>query len=281
MKLSRPPARLRIARTAAEAAHVAPRTEAVPRALAGGAPLLGRRRALAALAWPRAFGLACALAPRRAAAAVPTPADWARFADAAYDAARESVRSWQAQAVLRGVVITGASANGGGITGPSLKTPMQAAMRARGVPDDIAKRFAAALAEAWALWHEAVRVPGLPWYPPFASFPGAQAVPTPNVPTPLAALPSAQVGLLTPGALKSRIVAALGSLAQQDGATGAAEKFAQRFGARFAAWAPAVIVRNVIGSGPVPSFRPPLVPAGPVVGGKIVEAPGAFVQPPF
>lgn len=250
---------------------------------AGVPPRAGRRRVLATLGLVGPVLVAGLLAarPRTAAAAAPTPADWARFADAAYEAAREAVRAWQAQAVLRGVVITGSTATGGRITGPSLKAPMQSAMRARGVPDDIAGRFATAVAEAWAAWHEGVRVPGLAWYPAFASFPGAQAMPTPNVPTPLAALAGAQAGQLAPGALKARIVAHLGPHAPQAGAAGAAEQFAQRFGARFGAWAATLIVRNVIGSGPVPSFRLPLVPAGPVVGGKIVETPGTFVQPPF
>jgi hypothetical protein len=58
------------------------------------------------------------------------------------------------------------------------------------------------------VWHEALRVPGLPWYPAFTSLPGAAALPTPNVPTPLA-------------------------------------------------------------------------PVGPVIGGKVAEAPGACAKPPF
>ncbi|MBI5716430.1 MAG: hypothetical protein HZC37_01940 [Burkholderiales bacterium] len=242
-----------------------------------------RRRALAGLArlalplagWTLMPGLA-------SAAATGSPAQWARWADHAYEGARDAVRHWQTQAVLRGVVINGPAASGGRITGPSLKPLIRGALRDRGgAPDEVAERFAGAVAEAWALWHEAVRVPGLPWYPAFASFPGAQAVPTPNVPTPLAALVSAQAAALSPDALKARIVQHLGAHAQQPGAAAAAEQFAQRFGARFAAWAATVMVRNVIGSGPVPSFKPPAVPAGPVVAGKIAEVPGSFALPPF
>jgi hypothetical protein len=53
---------------------------------------------------------------------------------------------------------------------------------------------AGGLPAAWALWHEALRVPRLLWYPAFTSLPGATAVPTPSVPTPLA-----PVGLVVGG----------------------------------------------------------------------------------
>lgn len=208
--------------------------------------------------------------------ATATPIDWSDWGDAAWQGAQDAVRAWQAQARFRDVLIQGSMAHGGRVAGPSLKTLIKAKMQGRGAPDDAADRFAAAVAEPWKLWHEALRVPGLPWYPAFASFPGAKAVPTPNTPTPLAALTSPQAPQLLPPALKARIVAALGALAHQPGAALAAEQFAQRFGTRFAAWQATVMVAGVVGSGPVPSYRPPRVPAGPVVGGSVADTPGGF-----
>lgn len=227
---------------------------------------------------PRRFvltllGVAPFAASRPATAAAAAWPDWGA---AAWEGAQDAVRAWQAQARFREVVIQGPIANGGHVAGPSLKPPIKAKMQARGAPDDAADRFAGAVAESWKLWHEALRVPGLPWYPAFAGFPGAKAVPTPNTPTPLAALTSAQAPQLQPAALQARIVAALGSLAQQPGAEQAAAQFARRFGARFAAWQATVTVAGVVGSGPVPSYRPPSVPAGPVVGGSVADAPGGF-----
>ena len=39
-------------------------------------------------------------------------------------------------------------------------------------------------------WQDQVTVPGLPWYPAFAAFPGPMAPPMPNIPVPLIACPS-------------------------------------------------------------------------------------------
>lgn len=232
---------------------------------------------------PRRRLMSLALLPLLAAprAAWPSPTSWPAWGDAAWDAVRMAVLQWQQSARLRDVQITGPNAIGGRVVGPSLQTTMAAQMKARGVPTDIAERFAAAVAAAWTSWHEALRVPALPWYPAFAAFPGPNAVPTPNVPTPLSALVSAQEAQLLPPALRNRIVAALGPLAQQPGASAAVEQFAGRFAARFQVWRTVVIVKGVIGSGPVPGFKPPLYPVGPVVGGKVSETPGAFATPPF
>jgi hypothetical protein len=37
------------------------------------------------------------------------------------------------------------------------------------------------------------------------------------------------------------------------------------------------MVTNVLGTGPVPTFAPPYVPVGPVVGGVANMTPGGFV----
>ena len=42
--------------------------------------------------------------------------------------------------------------------------------------------------QQWSTLAQSVWVPGLPWYPSFAAFPGPVAPPTPNVPTPFIAL---------------------------------------------------------------------------------------------
>ena len=228
-----------------------------------------------------ALGLLPLLAQPPRARPSQASAPWAAWGDAAWEGAQAAVRQWQLQAELHDVMIMGPNAIGGHVVGPSLRGLIAARMQARGVPDDVAQRFAGAVAAAWTTWHEALRVPGLPWYPAFAAFPGPKAVPTPNVPTPLAALVSAQASQLAKPALSRRIVAALGPHAQRSGAAAAVEQFAQRFGTRFSPWRAAVVVKGVIGSGPVPSFKPPLAPAGPVVGGKIVETPGVFATPLF
>jgi hypothetical protein len=44
----------------------------------------------------------------------------------------------------------------------------------------------------------------------------------------------------------------------------------------FLLWQTSTMVTNVLGTGPVPTFAPPYVPAGPVVGGTAVMTPGGF-----
>jgi hypothetical protein len=48
------------------------------------------------------------------------------------------------------------------------------------------------------------------------------------------------------------------------------------FGDVVAMWMPLQMVTNVFGRGPVPSFAPPYVPVGSVIGGSIIEAPTHF-----
>ncbi|HUP20980.1 MAG TPA: hypothetical protein VM778_13660 [Gemmatimonadota bacterium] len=49
---------------------------------------------------------------------------------------------------------------------------------------------------------------------------------------------------------------------------------------RFVAWLAQAQVMNVMGSGPVPSYDPPKVPAGSVVGGSC-SGKGVLTGPPF
>jgi hypothetical protein len=61
-------------------------------------------------------------------------------------------------------------------------------------------------------WQGQVTVPGLPWYPAFAAFPGPQAPPMPNVPTPLIACVSAKVtDIMAPMQMKSEMDSAFDS----------------------------------------------------------------------
>ncbi len=68
--------------------------------------------------------------------------------------------------------------------------------------------------------------------------------------------------------LAQRIIARLGS----DGASGVAQNavkaFAADIAARFTAFLGKAVIVNIMGSGPVPNFKPPMAPVGPVVNGS-------------
>ena len=55
------------------------------------------------------------------------------------------------------------------------------------------------------------------------------------------------------------------------------DKFAEGFCMVFDIWKASTMISNVMGTGPVPTFAPPFVPVGPVVGGFLVPAPGVFI----
>ncbi len=55
------------------------------------------------------------------------------------------------------------------------------------------------------------------------------------------------------------------------------EALAEAFEQAFQFWTATTMVTNVMGTGPVPTFAPPYVPVGPVVGGVGTMTPGGFM----
>jgi peptidoglycan hydrolase-like protein with peptidoglycan-binding domain len=187
--------------------------------------------------------------------------------------------SWKVSAAFAGIVVNSLTASGspGCLTGPALAPLMTTRLGTLGGDDRaIATAAAQGIGANFAAWQNGVTVPGLPWYPAFAAFPGAVAPPMPNVPSPFVALVSAGLaGMTNPVSLEAAMAAA------------AATSLRERAKAAFASIAPQVIVafqvkilasqvKGVLGSGPVPTFAPPFVPVGPVLGGTAFSPPGAL-----
>jgi hypothetical protein len=132
-------------------------------------------------------------------------------------------------------------------------------------------------------WQDQVTVPGLPWYPAFAAFPGPMAPPMPNIPTPLIACPSAQMTeIVMPDSMKSEMCSALdGGLKDKDPDKhyeSLFEAIATVLALSFVMWLPMQQVMLVLGKGPIPTFAPPFVPVGPVVGGDNIPTPGHLMS---
>lgn len=189
------------------------------------------------------------------------------------------VAAWSqfhAAGVLTGVVIQGQMATGGQAGCPSLEPFVVAHSSAAGSGAwemQIRQQVAKAFASCWKRMVDGIRVPGLPWYPSFASFAGAMAPPTPNVPTPIASV------IMDPSALSAAYLKlTLGNALQgkMDFHAQFSEALATGIEAAFQMWKVTTMVTRVLGSGPVPSFAPPAVPSGPVVGGVGNMAPGGF-----
>ena len=128
-------------------------------------------------------------------------------------------------------------------------------------------------------WQGQVMVPGLPWYPAFAAFPGPMAPPMPNVPMPLITCVSSKMtSIIMPDDMTSAMDDALDSSMKDKDPDkqyhALHDAIATVLSLAFLMWLPSQQVMLVLGKGPIPTFAPPFVPVGPVVGGDNISAPG-------
>jgi hypothetical protein len=101
------------------------------------------------------------------------------------------------------------------------------------------------------------------------------APPMPNVPVPVIALTQVTAPV-SKSALKGQMIGQLGdptALHHQE----LFDAIADAFEKCFLLWQTSTMVTNVLGTGPIPTFAPPYVPVGPVIGGVGTMVPGGFV----
>ena len=204
--------------------------------------------------------------------------EYKMFIDSLTDAVKYSWDLWKLQAKFVGLKIMGPTAIGtpGCLDGPSLESNIKNAPSVvawTGAHAQMRDAFAAGLQNSWVEWQRLVTVPGLPWYPAFAAFPGPMAPPMPNVPTPLIACVSAGMSAMaTPAKLKQNLTQKLAG--KMDFHDQFSDAMAEMIAAAFTLWLPAQMVTQVMGKGPIPTFAPPYVPVGPVVNGDNIAIPG-------
>jgi hypothetical protein len=105
------------------------------------------------------------------------------------------------------------------------------------------------------------------------------APPMPNVPVPLIMCPSAMMSeIISPSSMTSAMDDALDSgMKDKDPDKqyhALHDAIATVLSLAFLMWLPSQQVMLVLGKGPIPTFAPPFVPVGPVVGGDNIAAPG-------
>jgi hypothetical protein len=202
------------------------------------------------------------------------------FLDGICDALCNAHNVWKLQAKFGNIQVMAVAAMGapGCLSGPDLK-PLILMSAPKATPQELkySQAVASAVAKCWKAWQDNVAVPGLPWYPAFAAFPGPQAPPMPNVPVPLASCPSALLAEMSAPRLKQEMVAALAD-PQALHHEALFDAIGQGLATSFLAWLPQQQVSLVLGQGPVPSFAPPFVPVGPVLGGDVISAPGHLMS---
>lgn len=205
--------------------------------------------------------------------------NWLNWLQGAKSGASSAVMVWSNTARLIGVHVTGPTAIGGHIVGSFPTGIMSAMVSAQGAPTNISLAFARATANAWGNWTNSVSVPGLPWYPQFAAYPGPHAPPTANIPTPL--IVTAPGATIVSGMVAGSITSSVGESASEEGAQEAIQQYADWLSNSFTPWLISCLVTNVMGYGTVPTFAPPFVPAGMVIGNADSFGPFLLGSPPF
>ena len=210
--------------------------------------------------------------------------DFKELHDTMIDAVGFAHNLWKLQAKFQNLHIMAVSAIGtpGCLNGPPLESSIKMFPGCAAWIGNKAKyrdAVAAGVSKCFKNWQDNVMVPGLPWYPAFAAFPGPMAPPMPNIPTPLIACPSPMMAqIIMPDAMKSEMVNAFdGGLKQKDPDKhheALFEAIATVLALAFMLWLPSQQVMLVLGKGPIPTFAPPYVPVGPVVGGDNIPLPG-------
>ena len=188
----------------------------------------------------------------------------------------DAIDKWLSLTSIASVIINGSVGIllPGGVIGPPLM-PFILASAPMSTPQEIkySKAIAATISNMWQLWQAGLT--GVLMYPPFAAFPGPMAPPTPNTPVPLITFASPGEAGLSPASLKALMMV---NLADPDAlhAMDLFDSLSTAFNTIFQQFKATTLVQNVLGTGPIPTFAPPFVPVGPVLGGFVIPTPGVI-----
>ena len=209
--------------------------------------------------------------------------DWHQeFVHTALDKIKGAVDSWRPKAKFKDLKVMALMAIGapGCLDGADIKNePSFSSWQGK---EDNEKAYIKAVVTGfsakWMEWSAKVIV-ALPWYPAFCAFPGPQAPPMPNIPMPLIAAPSAMMpSMAVANQISDAMIKELSSGVKDKDEDKQHEAIfktiAFAVSLAFLAWLPMQQIMNVLGKGPIPPFAPPPLPAGPVVAGDNIGAPG-------
>jgi hypothetical protein len=189
----------------------------------------------------------------------------------------DGIDKWMKATTIAGVMINGpvGMLTPGGVIGAVPLNTLILTSAPKGTPQETkySNAIANAFGTVWQAWSAGIT--GTLMYPAFAAFPGPVAPPTPNVPMPLIALPSPGEAGLSPSSLSNLMFANLADPMAHH-ARELFDAIAKAFNVVFLIFKGSTLVKNVLGTGPIPTFAPPFVPVGPVVGGVGTGPPGCI-----
>ena len=198
------------------------------------------------------------------------------FIDGTCDAICSAISNWFTTVTIQGVIINAVVGilTPGGVVGPPL-TPLIMAQAPKKTPQQLkySNVIATVFGNAWLQWQ--MGITGQLMYPAFAAVPSPVAPPMPNVPMQLIALPSPGEVALQGAAMKGLMIAQLAD-PQAPHSAELFDAICNGFTTPFNIMKASTMVTNVLGTGPVPTFAPPFVPVGPVIGGIGTGPPGCL-----
>ena len=207
-----------------------------------------------------------------------------KFHDDMLDAVKFAVDMWRLQAKFKDLKVFAMSAVGtpGCLDGPELESLIKNAPSAAPMTGNEGKwrdAVAKGVSGQFKKWQDKVMVPGLPWYPAFIAFPAPEAPPMPNIPMPLITCVSPMMPeIVVPMKLKDAMVDALDQGIKDDDPDKQHEALFDAIGTvlalAFIIWLASQQVMLVLGKGPIPLFKPPYIPVGPVIAGDNISTPG-------
>lgn len=210
------------------------------------------------------------------------------FHDAMIDAVQFAHNMWKLQARFKDLQIMAVAAIGspGCLDGPELESNIKNAPMVASFTGNVAKQrdaVAKGVSKCFKEWQDQVTVPGLPWYPAFAAFPGPMAPPLPNVPMPLiTCISSKMTSIIMPDDMTKAMDDALDQKLKDEDPDkqyhALHDAIATVLSLAFLMWLPSQQVMLVLGKGPIPTFAPPVVPVGPVMGGDNIPSPGHLIS---
>lgn len=207
---------------------------------------------------------------------------WDEIVATTRDGMKDAVKQWASMTMVQhgSVQRTDALIPPGGLTsGMAFDHLLQASLLEADVPADVARALSARLWKSWKQWADGftIQLPGL--FPMFATYPGPMAPPTPGVGmTPVSRGLSTGAAALTGVRLGPELEANVPGTGG-DERRRALRELADWVEETFQSWKALSHLQGhkIMGTGPVPTFQPPHVPAGPVVGGRLLPAgPGAI-----
>jgi len=199
--------------------------------------------------------------------------------EATYDRLFVSLGPWAVAATITGVRVNGNLATGGSLRGPSIASAMLGGASFTDLDDLILfQRLVLGVGTAFMTWVSSVAVVDQLWYPGLEAVSAPVTRPTANAPVSLSSLVMA-MRPMSIGGLEEAMTRALADRLTPDMAP-QLRSLAERIASSFMVWTNATMITNCVATGAVPTFAPPAVRAGPVVG-TATMLPGGLVAPTF